>query len=84
MRYVIQNVKAENFKKMGLNVEEKSNGFSVTVNIWDFERLNELGTSIGFSKVFESKHKGSVSKVMQNNEIDRTAPQMSLYVEMIK
>jgi len=37
MRYVIQNVKAENFKKMGLNVEEKSNGFSVTVNIWDFE-----------------------------------------------
>ena len=37
MRYVIQNINADNFKKMGLTVEEKSNGFSVTVNIWDFE-----------------------------------------------
>ena len=37
MRYVIQNVKAENFKKMGLEVSETENGFSVTLGWMRYE-----------------------------------------------
>ena len=37
MRYVIQNVKAENFKKMGLEVSETENGFSVTLGCMRYE-----------------------------------------------
>lgn len=81
----IKHLSFEEYRELATkDLEYREDRSSDHINIWDFERLNELGTSIGFSKVFESKHKGSVSKVMQNNEIDRTAPQMSLYVEMIK
>jgi len=37
MRYVIKNVKSENFKKMGLAVTETENGFAVEVSIYRFE-----------------------------------------------
>lgn len=54
------------------------------INIHDFESLYNTGILVGFSKVIESKKNGSVSIVMQGDEFDKTSPQMSLYVDMIK
>jgi SAM-dependent methyltransferase len=54
------------------------------INNWDFNRLNNLGRNVGFKHVIESKYRGSVSESMNGLEFDRTHPQMSLYVEMIK
>ena len=54
------------------------------INIWDFESLKVLGLMVGFSHVIESKQRGSVSSMMQGIQFDKTAPQMSLYVDMVK
>ena len=54
------------------------------INNWDFKRLKEIGEEIGFKYVIKSKYRGSVSIEMQSDEFDKTAPQMSLYVEFIK
>lgn len=54
------------------------------INGWDFKRLQPIGRDAGFEHVLESKHRGSVSAAMQGPDMDRTQPQMSLYVEMVK
>lgn len=54
------------------------------INNWDFNRLNDLGRKVGFTHIIESKYRGSVSGSMNGPDFDRTHPQMSLYVEMIK
>ena len=54
------------------------------INLHDFNSLYKKGTAAGFSHILESKKLGSVSKDMQEEEFDKTASQMSLYVEMIK
>jgi len=54
------------------------------INGWDFNRLHQIGVATGFAHVIESKHRGSVSAAMQGPDMDRTEPQMSLYVEMVK
>jgi len=54
------------------------------INNWDFDRLNNIGGKAGFKYVIESKYRASVSNSMNGPEFDRTHPQMSLYVDMIK
>lgn len=54
------------------------------INNWDFFRLNKLGSKAGFINIVRSKWHGSVSEIMRSDNFDKTAPQMSLYVEMIK
>lgn len=54
------------------------------INIWDFERLELLGKEVGFAHVIESKQHGSVSASMQGCKFDKKAPQMSLYVDLVR
>lgn len=54
------------------------------INAWDFEKLKSYGLSAGFKRILKSKPGGSVSFEMQGEDMDLTAPNMSLYVEMIK
>lgn len=54
------------------------------INNWDFARLETLGRKCGFRHIVESKCQGSVSREMQGDEFDRTAPQMSLYIDFVK
>jgi SAM-dependent methyltransferase len=54
------------------------------INNWDFDRLEALGRRVGFAQIIESKCHGSISREMQGEEFDRTAPQMSLYVDFMK
>ena len=49
-----------------------------------FDSLSKTAYDEGFSYVLNSKKGGSVSAEMQNFEFDRTSPQNSLYVDMIK
>ena len=66
----------------GLTFREKHPGDHI--NIHDYDSLYEKGIVAGFSKIIESKKNGSVSLAMQGNEFDKTAPQMSLYIDMVK
>lgn len=54
------------------------------ISVWDYVSIRELGAELGFGHVIESKYQGYVSEVMQGNEFDRTHPQMSLYVDLVK
>lgn len=54
------------------------------INIHDYDSLYEKGIKHGFKKVIDSKKNGSISISMQGDEFDRSAPLMSLYVEMVK
>ncbi len=54
------------------------------INNWDFDRLQVLGIKAGFKNIIRSKWRGSVSEIMSGDDFDKTGPQMSLYVEMIK
>jgi hypothetical protein len=54
------------------------------INIWDFERLQNIGRQAGFSCIIRSKPGGSVSQEMQGPDMDKTHPQMTLYVDMVK
>jgi len=54
------------------------------INLHDFESLSKTAYDEGFSYVLNSKKGGSVSAEMQNFEFDRTSPQNSLYLDMIK
>lgn len=54
------------------------------INFWDIDRVSALGAACGFSHVIESKQFGSVSAEMSNLKFDRSAPNMSLYVDLVK
>lgn len=54
------------------------------VSVWTFDRLKEFGESAGFSDVIESKFQGSAHSNLKGPDIDRTHPEMSLYVEFIR
>lgn len=54
------------------------------INLWDIDRVTALGNACGFSHVLESKQFGSVSREMKSLKFDRTAPNMALYVDLIK
>ena len=54
------------------------------INNWDYKRLENLGLEAGFKNILRSKYLGSVSETMRSRYFDKTCPQMSLYVEMIK
>lgn len=54
------------------------------VSTWDFSSLERLARSSGFSAVFESKVRGSVSARMQAVGFDTTHPEMTLYVDCVK
>ena len=54
------------------------------INVWDFDELAKLAQDTGFSHVLKSKFQGSVSASMQGPLFDKTYPQMSLYVDMVK
>lgn len=54
------------------------------INCWDYERLRCHGERAGFEHILESKYRGSVSGAMRGAEFDRTHPQMSLYVDMVR
>lgn len=83
-----ESVKALNYNnlveklKTGLQFREEHPGDHI--NNWDFDRLQVLGIKAGFKNIIRSKWRGSVSEVMSGDDFDKTAPQMSLYVEMIK
>ena len=68
--------------KRGLKFRIESPGDHI--NNWDFSRIKNLGDKAGFEHAIESKFGGSVSATMQGQHFDRTHPQMSLYVELIK
>lgn len=54
------------------------------INIIDFDTIYKIGSNAKFSQIVNSKKNGSVSSRMQSIEFDKTAPQMSLYVDLIK
>lgn len=54
------------------------------INAWDFYKLKEIGQCVGFTHIIRSKPGGSVSLEMQGSDMDRTYPEMSLYVDMVK
>ncbi|BFM39392.1 methyltransferase domain-containing protein [Synechocystis sp. LKSZ1] len=54
------------------------------INAWDFSRLKNLGEEAGFKFIIKSKPNGSISSAMQGTDMDRTHPEMSLYVDMLK
>ena len=54
------------------------------INNWDFDRIEALGKSCGFSHIIESKPQGSVSAAMQGRDFDRSRPEISLYVDLVK
>lgn len=54
------------------------------INQWDFDKVSTLGYDIGFNQCIESKFQGSVHQNLQRKDIELTAPQMSLYVDLVK
>lgn len=54
------------------------------INFWDIDLISALGVDCGFTHVLESKQFGSVSSAMSTLEFDRSAPNMSLYVDLVK
>lgn len=54
------------------------------INAWDYYRLKKIGEVAGFTQIIRSKPGGSVSLAMQGSDMDRTHPQMSLYIDMVK
>lgn len=53
------------------------------INHWDFAKLRGAAAGL-FSNVVRSKFQGCVSKVMTGCLFDKTAPQMPLYVDLVK
>ena len=54
------------------------------INNWDFNRILKLSEKTNFSSAVLSKPGGSISGEMQGVDIDRTHPEMSLYVDLVK
>ncbi len=54
------------------------------ISTWDYSRLAALGRTAGFSRIIRSKPRGSISLALQGSDIDKTHPEMSLYVEFVK
>lgn len=54
------------------------------INPWTFDKLKDIAKCAGFTKIVRSKPGGSVSEVMQHADFDRTRPNMSLYVDLVK
>lgn len=54
------------------------------INVWTFAKIKDFATSAGFNRIVRSKAGGSVSPLMQHPDFDRTIPQMSLYVDLVK
>jgi len=54
------------------------------INAWDFKELQDIGQKIGFKNIIRSKPGDSISYDMQGYDMDKTHPQMTLYVEMVK
>ena len=55
------------------------------INYWTFEKINTMLTSIGFSSIIRSKWSGSCCEYMADIlKFDKTHPQMSLYVDVVK
>ena len=81
----IENISYEEFiNKLSNVLTFRSTSPNHHINLWDFERLKKLGVLAGFSQILESKQFGSISAEMQSLKFDKTAPHMSLYVEMVK
>lgn len=71
----------ENLREGGqFNIENPG----IHINSWDFSRLREFGQSAGFSAITESRCKQSPNPVLQGWDMDLTAPEMSMYVELEK
>jgi SAM-dependent methyltransferase len=54
------------------------------INSWDFARLRNLASSIGFTHVVSSKPRGSISAQMQGPAFDSNHNHMSLYVDIVR
>lgn len=54
------------------------------INFIFFEKIRGMGSTAGFSEVVNSKCQGSVSAAMQGPFFDQKAPQMSLYIDLVK
>jgi predicted SAM-dependent methyltransferase len=54
------------------------------INSWDFDSVKCIGEKVGFKRVINSKYRASVSARMQGADFDKTFPQMSLYVDLVK
>lgn len=66
------------------NLKFDINNIGDHINNWDFDRLKIICSELNFSKIINSKYRGSVSSDMQSESFDKTAPQMSLYVDFVK
>lgn len=66
----------------GLKFREESSSDHITP--WDYNSIADLANEKGFSRYVRSKCEGSISPAMQGPLFDRTVPQMSLYVDIIK
>lgn len=54
------------------------------INAWSFLKVRDFANSVGFNRVVRSKQGASVSEIMQHSDFDRTCPNMSLYVDIVK
>ena len=65
-----------------LEFDEKFAGYHI--NSWDFDRIYKLAKSIGFSGITKSRFQGSFKEELRGEDMDLTAPEMSLYVDLKK
>lgn len=55
------------------------------VNWWPYKRIVEFGHNAGFKRIYRSTYGQSKSTIMQDTaHFDKTVPEISIYVEMIK
>jgi SAM-dependent methyltransferase len=74
----------EVLSKLKSNLEFRFEFPGEHINSHDFESIEKLLSSIGFSKTIESKYQGSIHRNLQGTDIDITGPNMSLYVDCMK
>lgn len=54
------------------------------ISWWDFQKLQDAARAAGFRHIVRSKFQGSVAAQLIGVDLDRTHPEMSLYVDCIK
>lgn len=54
------------------------------ISWWDFDKIARFAEAAGFRHIVRSKYQGSVSPQLIGVDIDRTHPEMSLYVDCVK
>jgi predicted SAM-dependent methyltransferase len=72
------------FIKLLINCKFKFRKGSNHISIWDFNKIKKISYQTKFRNIIESKRNLSVSQEMRGVEFDRSHPEISSYVDIIK